>query len=186
MAEQQPRGPERAEAFKPRVETVESAPKQVEKRESSPEAPTPDIDKLEHEIKQQAVSVEDMTGAERESAPAPQAQYGSLKQLKAESYRRTLTRIQSRLSAPDRVFSSIIHHPVVESVSNVAAKTAARPSGILGGGFFALVGSGVLLYLARSYGFVYNYFAFIALFIIGFAIGLLLEGLVRLVRVRRR
>jgi ABC-type uncharacterized transport system permease subunit len=46
----------------------------------------------------------------------------------------------------------------------------------------ALVGSSYLLYAAKHYGYRYNFFAFFLLFIIGFAAGILLEAIIRLLR----
>lgn len=97
------------------------------------------------------------------------------RELKDMAYRRTLRRTQSKLSAPSRVFSKIIHQPAVEAVSEVAGKTIARPSGILVGGITAFLGSSLFLWIARHYGYEYNFLLFACFFVGGFFIGLFVE-----------
>ena len=96
-------------------------------------------------------------------------------ELKAISFQRILSRTRKQLSKPERSFSKIVHQPVIDSISRVSEKTIARPSGLLAGGICALIGSSIMLYMAKHYGFRYNLFVFLALFIAGFFIGLLLE-----------
>ncbi len=97
------------------------------------------------------------------------------KELKDVAYRRTLKRTQSKLAAPERAFSKVIHNPVVEAVSEVGSKTIARPSGVLLGGIFAFLGSFTFLWIVRHYGYEYNYLLFALFFIGGFFVGLGVE-----------
>jgi len=99
--------------------------------------------------------------------------------VKTKAYKKELHRIQSHLTRSQKSFSKFIHNPVVESVSEVSGKTVARPSGLLGGGIVALLGSGALVIISRHYGFTYNFFVFIALLIAGFFLGLVVEMFVR-------
>ncbi len=125
-------------------------------------------------IEKQAISTENVSVGEK-AAPStahPQPTSYELKQL---GYARSLTRIRKRLSPPDRLLSKIIHQPAIETTSEVASKTLARPSGLLGGSIFAFLGSTLLLLAARHYGFQYNYLVFALLFIGGFGLGMLLE-----------
>ncbi len=95
--------------------------------------------------------------------------------LKSQAYEHTLRRIQQKLPKSARTFSRIAHNKTVESISNASAQTVARPSGILGGSLCALLGSLLLLYYSRHYGFKYNYSLFFLLFIGGFLVGVLAE-----------
>lgn len=104
------------------------------------------------------------------------------RELKHMAYQRTLKRVRSRLPAPARTFSKFVHQPVVEAMSEVGAKTVARPSGILAGGIVAFLGSSVFLWISRHYGYEYNFLLFALLFVGGFFVGLLIELLLRLVR----
>lgn len=106
--------------------------------------------------------------------------------LKATAYERTLAKARQKLSKPSRLFSKITHSPVVDSVSAVGAQTAARPSGLLGGSLAAFVGSLVILYFSRHYGFRYNYLVLFILFIGGFLAGVVIELLIWLLYRRKR
>lgn len=106
------------------------------------------------------------------------------KELKDVAYQRTLKKTQSRLSAPSRLFSKTIHQPAVEAASEIAGKTIARPSGILSGGIFAFLGGSFFLWMAKHYGFQYNFLLFVLLFVSGFFLGLLIELVVHLIKQR--
>lgn len=101
------------------------------------------------------------------------------KKIKKDQYQKTLEQIRRQLPKKSQQrFSSFIHQPVVERLSEVSAKTIARPSGILGGASFALLGSFVVLSIAHHIGFEVPNTIFIALFILGFVAGVISEVLV--------
>jgi hypothetical protein len=102
--------------------------------------------------------------------------------LKDMAFSRTMVRTRKRLSAPSRTFSKIIHTPAIDKSSEFVGKTIARPSGMLTGAFLAFIGTSILLWVTRYYGYSYNYLLVILLFIGGMAIGLAGEGIFRLVR----
>lgn len=97
------------------------------------------------------------------------------KELKSIAYRRTLKRTQNKLPAPERAFSKLIHNPAIETISEVASKTVARPSGILLGGIFASIGSLIFVWVSKHYGYEYNYLLLILFFVGGFFVGLAVE-----------
>lgn len=99
--------------------------------------------------------------------------------LKQLGLKRELKNIRRNLPAVDRAFSHIIHQPVIKVISETTSKTLSRPSGLLGGGIVAFIGTAGYYYLASHIGFTYNYAIFFELFIGGFALGLLLELLLR-------
>jgi hypothetical protein len=140
-----------------------------------------DAVELQHHAEQAAVSAKEITVGEQESAPGQQYQFGQYKLLRADAYGQVLQRIRKHLNPPEKALSKFTHQPVVDAVSNGLAKTVARPSGILGAGVIALIGSSALIYMARHYGFSYNYFVFFILLAIGFAVGVVAEFLVRFV-----
>ena len=142
------------------------------------------VESLKRDVEQLAISKESYDHTEGANDNAPTATYVS-SQLKAMGRQRTLNNVRRQMNAPSRWVSQVIHQPVIEKISDAAAPTLARPSGLLGGGFFALLGTSVLLYITRHYGYRYNYLVFIALFVGGFFAGLLLELLIKLL-VRRR
>lgn len=97
------------------------------------------------------------------------------RELKSITLQRELQAIRRKLPAPERVLSRVIHQPIVRVISEAAGKTVSRPSGLLGGGLVALLGTTSYLYFAKHMGFKYNYFVFLALFAGGFVVGLVLE-----------
>ena len=98
--------------------------------------------------------------------------------------KQSLTQVRSELPRTSRVLSKIVHQPALKAASDVGAKTVTRPSALLGGGFFAFIGSLAYLFMASHIGFRYNYTLFLLFFAGGFVVGLLLELVVRLVRPR--
>lgn len=120
--------------------------------------------------------LEGLKKAEKESEHTPPLHINS--ELKRITKDRELLHIQRRESAPVRSFSKLVHQPAVRAISDAASGTVSRPSGLLGGGLVALIGTSAYLYLSRHMGFEYNYFVFVLLFLAGFGIGLGLELLV--------
>ncbi|HMS23410.1 MAG TPA: hypothetical protein PKB09_01230 [Candidatus Saccharibacteria bacterium] len=108
------------------------------------------------------------------SAPAPRYD----RNVKKAAYKKELQRARKHMNTRQKAFSKVVHNPVVESISEVGAKTAARPSGLLGGGIFASAGTLILYIMSRYYGFEYNFFVFILLLISGFLIGICVELIV--------
>lgn len=104
------------------------------------------------------------------------------KELKADAFNRTLIKVRRQLNPVDRVFSKLVHQPVIDAVSEFSGKTIARPSGLLGGGLFALIGSSLLLYISKHYGFEYNFTVFLIMFAGGFAAGLFAELAMKLAK----
>jgi len=98
--------------------------------------------------------------------------------LKKSSLRRELKQVRRHLPKVDQLGSKIIHQPAVRVVSEASAKTITRPSGLLGGGIAAFIGSGLYYYFSKHIGVKYNYLMFALFFIGGFAIGLVVELLV--------
>jgi len=138
--------------------------------------------KAEHEAERAHKTSEQLKEPSKAETDQPMLVNRELKQM---AYRRTLKRARSHLPAPARAFSKVIHHPAVEAVSEVAGATVARPSGVLAGGITAFLGSSLFLWIARHYGYEYNFLLFAALFVGGFMIGLIIELILRLVSSRR-
>jgi ParB-like chromosome segregation protein Spo0J len=97
---------------------------------------------------------------------------------KQQAADRELQRVRRSLNVPARSLSKLIHQPTIRAVSEAAAGTISRPSGLLGGGLTAFLGSSAYLYWAKHVGIRYNYFIWLLLLVGGFMVGLLLEALV--------
>lgn len=144
------------------------------------------VAELRKSAEHHAKSKEDYQADRKEEPTTDHHLFGTQKKLKEDAYKQTLRATQHKLSKNNRRFSKVVHNDVVNAVSEVGAKTVARPSGILGGSIVAFIGSVVFLYYARHYGFKYNYLVLFMLFVIGFVVGALIEGLVWLVYSRRQ
>lgn len=97
------------------------------------------------------------------------------RELKEDKYVKVIAAAQSQLKSAEKRFSRVIHQPVIERLSTSAADTVARPSGLLGGSIGALIGSVIVLFSAKHYGFAYNFLLFLFLFAAGFFAGLVFE-----------
>lgn len=162
--------PKRQEQHRPRHEHE----RKHEKKEQAP------VHELQHEAKKEALPAAESVRVEQESPQTPN-HYIS-KTLKKQTLYRTLKNIRKQLSAPERALSRVIHQPAVDAVSQFGSKTIARPSGLLGGSTVAFLGSSAYLWMAKHYGFYYNYFLFVLLFIGGFALGMTIELIIFAIR----
>ncbi|MDB5164834.1 MAG: hypothetical protein JWL89_460, partial [Candidatus Saccharibacteria bacterium] len=106
--------------------------------------------------------------------------------LLSVTWNREIKNLQRKLPVLQRSLSKVIHQPVVRVASEAAGKTISRPSGLLGGGLVALIGTSGYLYTAKHAGFRYNYLVFLMLFAGGFIVGLILELLIWTASLSRR
>lgn len=150
----------------------------VERARSDAEHHKKSLETARHETERHA---EPAQKVEDESSEAPDElhTFAGHQLLKSEAYHQLLSQAQRKLSKRSRMLSKFIHRPAIETASEIGSKTAARPSGLLGGGIGAFLGSCVLLYTSKTYGFEYNFSLFIILFCAGFIAGLVTEVLVR-------
>lgn len=174
------------ERMTPHIDASAESLKNLEriKEQAENETQQPNIEAIQKSIEQHAVASESLAPSLQEQA-TDSGPIGNQKQLKDQAYRRTLQRLRSRLNSPERAISRLIHQPIIESSSNALSKTVARPSGLLGGAVLALVGSSLVLLMAKHYGFTYNYMLFIWLFIIGFVVGIVIDVITLTVRRNR-
>ena len=177
--------PRPEQAFKAETESRHEAahhkasPEHQPRHEKQEKAP---LAQLEKAAKQEAVAGKELVGRES-SRPSDTSLYVN-QELRQQTWNRSMTRVRKHLSVPARTFSKVVHQPVVAALSDAGEKTIARPSGLLFGGICAFVGSSFFLYMAKHYGFTYNYLFFVLFFIGGFAVGLVIEAVVNLVRRR--
>lgn len=173
------------EALQPTHEQENKAPEQGNLAQNE-QAQAEKLNELRQEAKEEAVSTSETLAKQvtQDQAPAPTPLVN--KDLKKLKYKRTLASVQKELSPPERALSKVIHNRAVESVSNAAGKTIARPSGVLVGGILALVGTSGYLWVTKHYGYEYNFLMFFVFFAGGFVLGLLLEAIYRIVRLKKR
>ncbi len=152
---------------------------------SSPESTTPPATEAEglasmaqlarEAVDRHVTTTEEIRLNNPEQQDVERSDFQLTKTLKDEKYAHTLLQTQTQLKGPEKSLSKLIHRPSVEQFSNLAADTIARPSGILGGASGALVGSLIVLFSAKHYGFAYNFLLFLFLFAGGFTVGLIVE-----------
>jgi hypothetical protein len=121
-----------------------------------------------------------------EDRPQASSRSAVSREMKTTTLRRELKNFRRQESLPERTLSRVIHQPIVRAVSEGAAKTVTRPSGLLGGGLLAFLGSSSYFVLAKYIGFSYNYSVSLLLFVGGFVLGLALELLVHFMTSSRR
>lgn len=184
MSERQPKHPEGAE-FQPTNPEHEGSHEQHnvvdDTAETSAEKSHGSVEDISKKVEQHAVSGEQRPSHESEQHDQPVAVNH---QLKSMSYDRAMTRVRKHLSAPSRAFSKVLHSPLVDKPSELASKTIARPSGMLGGGLVAMVGTLLLFWIVNRYGYEYNYLLIGVFFVSGMTLGLLAEGALKLLRKR--
>lgn len=158
---------------------LEHAQEKAEKHEARHE-----VEHIRKEVETKALSSKEITVGEHQET-SQQSMLGMQHELKTNAYKHTMQKVRAQLSPTQRKMSGFIHQPIIETVSELSAKTVARPSAILGAGIATLVGSGTVLYMSKHYGFRYNFFIYFVLFGAGFVLGLLIELLMRIFGRRR-
>ncbi len=183
MSERAPQGPRPEQLHS--AEHVEHTPqhefkanKHQQRETVDPRKAAKEIENLRSEVTQEAVSGKDVivdTNSEQNGSKLAQPLIN--RELKQHMLDRTLTRVRKKLPATSRPLSKVVHTKPVEVLSAVGERTVARPVGLLGGGIGALIGSSFTLYMARHYGYRYNF----GVFLLSFGAGYLLATLFELV-----
>lgn len=148
----------------------------LRKNEKDPEIALKEARSAVHETTRaetQTNPVEELQAAEKAARPKQSLHVN--RELKNITLNRELTSIRRQLSTPQRALSKVIHQPVIRAVSEPLGKTVSRPSGLLGGGLMAFIGTTAYLVLARHSGMRYQYSVFLVMFFGGFIVGLVLE-----------
>lgn len=163
---------------------AELAKKLEGQAEQSPDARAEEAEKARAEANKEALMSKERGSAESKSGGEPTAstiRKVTKKQKKTE-YKKTMSAIQSEMSAPARTFSKVIHNPVIEKTSEVIGGTIARPNAILAGSTTAFVTVALVYVIAKQYGYPLSGFESIGAFIIGWFIGIAFDYLRFLIR----
>lgn len=173
------------------VESQKSASEQLEKLknsientvELSPKNTEAQTEKARLEALETAISVES-GGKEKKKAKAHSApsRLGSIsKKQRNESYARTIKQVQNELPIGNRLFSKVIHNPVIEKTSDIIGNTIARPNAMLSGAVVAFVLTLLTYTIAKTIGYALSGFETIAAFIIGWILGIVYDYLLVLI-----
>lgn len=101
---------------------------------------------------------------------------------KKRSFDTQMHHVRQNMSKPEKAFSTFIHQPLVEKTSEVAGKTIARPSGIVGAASLAFIGLLSIYGIAKFAGFELTGSEMPLLLLIGFGLGIFLEWLYKSIR----
>lgn len=129
-----------------------------------------------HEALDAAKTIEQETKKEKVSPAEKRRDTGRpTKRAVKASYQKKLNHIQSELPIGSRVFSKVIHNPVVERISDAVGETVARPNAVLSAAIFAFVLTALVYLVARHFGYPLSGFETIAAAIIGWILGILFD-----------
>lgn len=152
-------------------------------QEAHEDGQKPSVEALINKVEKEALSSSEYRKEEKKPASSHPALVN--KQLKDMAYSRALVRTRKHLSIASRVFSKAVHSKILDRPSESIGKTIARPSSMMGGAIVAFIGTSLLLWITKKYGYEYNYLAAVLLFGIGMILGLVVESLFKLVKKRR-
>ena len=158
-------------------ETQEKLREQIEQNAERGAERAHDEEPARHEAEQVAaeVAAEQQKQQEKQSAVAEKAEQKPLtKDDINKKYKETMTDMQAKLPKSSRVFSKVIHNPVIEKTSEVVGNTVARPNLIIAGAIGSLA-SVVIYAIARRYGYELSGFETIGFFILGWTVGAIIE-----------
>ena len=155
----------------------------TERERNTVEKSHENLEHARHEALEHASSGEKETiRAEKTVDRSPAERRGpASKRERAASFDATMKEVRSQMSAPSRAFSTVIHHPVVEKVSDVIGGTVARPNAVASGAIFAFIFTLAIYLIARFNGYPLSGSETIASFLLGWVIGLIYDYLRMLV-----
>jgi len=119
-------------------------------------------------------------------SPAERRRGAPSKKQRDASLKSQLKQAQSEMNTSSRVLSKVIHAKAVESASDAAASTIARPNALLSGSIAAFVGVTVCYFVAKYYGYQLSGFETIAAFIFGWVLGILYDYFSVMIRGHRK
>lgn len=149
--------------------------------EKSRHKPAENIDAIRHRAQSEALQTQEVQIDKTDENPAARQAYVN-RELKNMAYARLLNRARKQMGPLQKSFSKFTHQPAVDSVSEAVASTLGRPSGLLGAGLLGSAGTAAYYYIAKHYGYDYNYFIFIALLGVGLVAGWTVEILLKTLR----
>lgn len=179
MVEKQPGGnPELAE----KVEVLKSP--EIRERaqdtidtnaEKSPDTQG-EVESVLNEALKQAISSEVDTDDSAEKVDQKSAEeLAPTRQNLDKSFNKTMTTIRKDMSRTSQAFSKVIHNPVVEKTSQAVGNTVARPNLIIAGALGTLILCSIIYIISKRYGYVLSGFEAIGTFVLGWAIGAIVE-----------
>ncbi len=109
---------------------------------------------------------------EKERAPSKETHTNADRQ---QAYDEIMLETREHLPATEKVFSTVIHQPIIEKVSDVTANTVARPNAILSGSIAAFFVVLAVYLIARHFGYPLSGSEALLVFIAGWLLGNLFD-----------
>ncbi len=131
------------------------------------------------EVEKLAISGKEVASSNSEKKSSHKTVHRSHKKL---TYKATMRRVEANLPVYQRKFSRVINNDKIDKVSNIASKTIARPSGILGAGVVAFTALVIVSFYASKYGWEVSNSTFIVFLAIGWISGSLVEAVYKFIK----
>ncbi len=176
--------PERINPSEVKIGASEAAAEQAEKlrklEASSEKSPEKSAEHVAADARKETESIfAKERSSERAHGGEPTASATAIRKItkreKQRVYKQTLKRAQSEMKAPARIFSKVIHSPIVEKTSDVVGNTIARPNALLGGGVMAFIAISILYTIGQMYGYRLSGFEMIGAYVLGWIAGIVLD-----------
>lgn len=94
---------------------------------------------------------------------------------RAKAFAAKMSEIRQHMNPTSRAFSTVIHHPIVERVSETTGKTIARPNAILAGSISACILVLAVYLIAKEYGYVLSGAETMVAFGLGWVLGIIYD-----------
>lgn len=149
----------------------------AERERSAAENSHESVETARHEALEHAKAAEhEAVRHEKSGDRSPAERRGpASKRERAASFDATMKEVRAQMSGPSRTFSSIIHNPTVEKVSDAIGGTIARPNAIASGAIVAFIFTLAIYLVARFNGYPLSGAETIAAFALGWAVGLIYD-----------
>lgn len=152
-----------------------SAELESNRERAAEKAPESDLEKSKQEALEAASKTEKKAKSEEAPAEKRKDTPAQRRARQKASFNVTMKDAQAHMSPTSRTFSKVIHNKVIEKTSEAVGSTVARPNAILAGSMSAFLLTLIIYIVAKYYGYPLSGFETIAAFIIGWAVGLLID-----------
>ena len=178
-------GPEDRES-KPNLEETGKQLEAIRSRLETESRDAETLDVKDHAKKAEKLAAGGETVSKKieQQKPGPGDDFGYNRQ---ESFLSTMGAIRQDMTVRQRAFSLVIHNKIMERASDIADRTVARPSIMLGAFLVSAVGSFIVYVIAKHNGYaIDSHFVIVALMLAGAIVGLVTELLFKTYRRLKR
>ncbi len=169
----------------PASERPASKNEQAKSVEHTTEQQEKTIENARHEIERIAAEHEPSMPEKASIAPQQNPEHKiDTKLARNKAYESIMQQAHQQMSPSERRFSKLIHHPIVEKVSDITGNTIARPTAVLSGAIASFLLTLIIYIVAKQSGYPLTGTESIAAFIFGWIIGNIIDFAKTLLRGR--